>query len=492
MNKVVSLKILLVQPSLEDFYFTPHRSSSLGMYTLAEVWNTRGHSCQILNCTMEKPFKKQISIPDTLDYLNKYLLMNEEGMQGTSWFRGYYRFGASIESCAEKIAEYNLDVVAVSCFAWSYADFSRKLLVELKEIRYKQANSFLLVAGGPGVTVMPEYFTPFADLVVEGEGEDSIKEIEKMAGLVNYPFPGKIINSGFSGELPFVYNLKNSRFTVSTIISRGCPKMCSFCANHLVFGRKLRKVPLPDLKKGMDNIISEVLIKADKKEKIKLHINFEDDNILFYKDYFLETLKYTKEKCQKNKIDFSFTTENGMDYLLLDNNILDNFKKLNIAQLNLSMASMDNEQLKAENRYGNLNKLEAIIEYSKKLNISVVTYFICGLKGDTPIKIVQTIKYLNHQNTSIGISLYYPVPGLPDWQDKGLFLHKSQSLCRGSSAWPWNNSMSTKELITAFRLARTSNYIKVSKAASRQIEDIKTKLLEDSTMDSEMVELFFL
>ena len=499
MNKNKPLKIVLVQPPVEDFYFTPHRSSSLGLHTLAAFWITKGHNCQVINCTMEKPLKKQTRLPSSLDYLNPYILKQKKDIKGSSWFSQYYRFGPSTENCVEKVLDYKPDVVAVSCFAWSYSDNSRKLLKKLQEIRVKTSSSFLLVAGGPGVTVMPEYFTPYADLIVSGEGEDAISFIENLSHNIvdkkNYPVEGKIVNLEYSGELPFVYNIRNrrnSRFAVSTIISRGCPKKCSFCANHLVFGRSLRKVPLLDLKKGMDSLIYEIKDTNNKQqEKIKLHINFEDDNILFYKDYFLEILNYVNEICKKNKIDFSFTTENGMDYILLDNKLLEKFHSLNLSQLNISMASMDNEQLKTAKRFGNLIKLESILETSAKLNIPAVTYFICGLSGDTANTTVQTINYLHRLKTSIGISHYYPVPGLPDWQNKNLFLENPVALCRGTSAFPWNNSLSTKELITAFRLSRTSNHIKTSTMDKKQIDDFKKNLLKDSTMNNSMVQEFF-
>ena len=500
MSNIKSLKILLVQPSLEDFYFTPHRSSSLGLHTLADVWGKRGHSCKVLNCTMEKPLKKQISLPESLTYLNPYLVKQNKDMKGSSWFSHYYRFGPPPEICVEKILDYNPDIIAVSCFAWSYSDTSRQLLQKLQEVRNNCSSSFLLVAGGPGVTVMPEYFTFYADLIVSGEGEDAIFTIEKMVSKSNektdYSPNGKKINLEYTGTLPFVYNIssrRNSRFTVSTIISRGCPKKCSFCANHLVFGRSLRKVPIENLKKGMNSLIDEIMVisESESKEKIKLHINFEDDNILFYKDYFLEILKYINVICKKSEIDFSFTTENGMDYILLDNNLLDKFKALNIVQLNLSMASMDNEQLRLEKRNGNLKKLESIIQFSEKIDIPSITYFICGLKSDSPLSIVNTINYLHGLKTSIGISHYYPVPGLNVWQNTDLFLENSQNLCKGSSAYPWNSSLSTKELITAFRLARTSNYINISNLETEQIDKLKTKLLKDSTMDNDMVKTYF-
>ena len=156
------------------------------------------------------------------------------------------------------------------------------------------------------------------------------------------------------------------------------------------------------------------------------------------------------------------------------------------------MASMDQQQLEEEKREGNLKKLELLLKYSEKLDIPVITYFICGLKKDTPRKIVETIIYLHSLKTSIGISLYYPVPGLADWQDKELFLKIPPYMCCGSSAYPWNNSLTTKELVTAFRLARTSNYIKSCLRDRNIVMDVKKNLLEDETLERSMVELFFL
>lgn len=480
------LKIVLVQPPLEDFYFTPHRSSTLGLQSLAAAWTKRGHNCHILNFSLEKPLKKKLPLPEKLEYLSPWLIKQPKEMNGTAYFSNYFRFGPSLESCLEQIKNLKPQVVAVSCFAWSYAQRTLKLLKLLKE--HENSLDFpLLVAGGPGVTVMPGYFTSFADLVVTGEGENAIENIEKRAGRSGYYSIGEVVSSDPPLSFPFVFDLRSrgkNRFTATTMLTRGCPKMCSFCANHLIFGKTLRKIALPDVFHGLDKLVSQV-------PESHLHLNFEDDNILFQKKYFLSILKYIKEKCDHSRIKFSFSAENGMDYLLLNHETLRLFKRLGLTQLNLSMASMDQKQLEGEKREGNLKKLESILEYSKKLEIPVITYFICGLKKDTPVKTVETISYLHGLKTSIGISLYYPVPGLADWQDKELFLEIPSYVCCGSSAYPWNGSLSTKELITAFRLARTSNYIKSCLMDRNIVKNIKVNLLEDETLERSMVELFF-
>lgn len=482
-----SLKIVLVQPAVEDFYFTPHRSSALGLRSLAAAWTGRGHDCHILNFPMEKPLKKKLPVPDALAYLHPWLVKLPKEMNGTSYFSSYFRFGPPLESCLEQIKKLEPQVVAVSCFAWAYAQTTVELLELLKKHWQKSRNPPLLVVGGPGVTVMPGYFTSSANLVVTGEGENAIEAIEKRVGRSGYQPCGEIVSSDPPLSFPFVWDIKagrKNRFTATTMLTRGCPKMCSFCANHLIFGKTLRKIALSDVYHGLDKLVSRV-------SESHLHLNFEDDNILFQKKYFLSILKYIKEKCDQNRIKFSFSAENGMDYLLLDHETLSLFKGLGLTQLNLSMASMDQKQLEGEKREGNLKKLEYLLEYSEKLEIPVITYFICGLKNDTPVKTVETISYLHSLKTSIGISLYYPVPGLADWQDKELFLKIPPFMCCGASAYPWNGSLTTKELVTAFRLARTSNYIKSHPGDKNNVSNIKKNLLEDETLERSMVELFF-
>ncbi len=488
-----SLTIVLVQPPVEDFYFTPHRSSALGLQSLADAWTKRGHHCHILNFPLEKPKKKRLPLPEKLKYLNPWLKKHSKEMTGTAFFSRYFRFGPSLEDCLERIKVLKPQVVAISCFAWSYAQTTRKLLELLRPPLNPPFDPPLLVVGGPGVTVMPEYFTSFADLVIKGEGENVIGAIEKRAGRISYPSCGEIVCPDPPGTFPLVWDIstgRKNRFTAVTMLTRGCPKMCSFCSNHLIFGKTLRKIALPEVYSGLDLLVDQVLRRSQYLET-KLHLNFEDDNILFQKNYFLAILKYIKEKCDQNRIDFSFSAENGMDYLLLNHETLAAFKELNLTQLNLSLASMDQQQLEREKRTGNIKKLESLLEYSEKLAIPVITYFICGLKKDTPRKMVETISYLHGLKTRIGISLYYPVPGLADWLDKELFLKIPSYLCCGSSAYPWNGSLTSKELITAFRLARTSNYIKNCPGDNTKVREIKINLLKDETLERSMVELFF-
>jgi hypothetical protein len=57
----------------------------------------------------------------------------------------------------------------------------------------------------------------------------------------------------------------------------------------------------------------------------------------------------------------------------------------------------------------------------------------------------------------IGLSPFYPVPGLRGFTATEQFDSLGARRCCGSALYPWNRSLSTGTMVTAFRLARLSN-----------------------------------
>ena len=133
--------------------------------------------------------------------------------------------------------------------------------------------------------------------------------------------------------------------------------------------------------------------------------------------------------------------------------------KSGFSSFNLSMASSSRELLRMENRHSDNSRLRSVIETVADAGIPSVTYFICGLENDTSPSVLDNILMLHELPTLTGISMFYPVPGLPGFPPETMRRYPPR-LCAGSSAYPWNDSLSTVELITAFRLSRLSNLIK--------------------------------
>ena len=233
---------------------------------------------------------------------------------------------------------------------------------------------------------------------------------------------------------------------VTTSLSRGCPKGCRFCSNHLCHGREFRTLPMEKFEKALKRIPSGRF----------LHLNFEDDNLLYTPEYFFEVLRLVKSRWPQAE----FTAENGLDYNFLDPPSIDRLVQYGFRRFNLSLGTIFPETALQEERPLNLERYLEVIEAIRRRGASSITYFIAGLEGDTPERIVRQIQYLAPLPTLIGISLFYPVPGIPGFIPPPSLLLRHPGLGRGSFAYPWTGSLTTEELVTAFRLCRYVNLLK--------------------------------
>ena len=449
------MKIAVIIPPVEDFYFTYHRFSYMGAVRITEILRKIGnHETEIINFPVMG--RSQLALPRYLDYLKKYIIPGETG--SCSFFSVFRRYGPDLPVCAEIIKKSSPDMIMFSLFAYCYAEPA----VSLAEILRKKMPEIPLVCGGAGVSVFPGYFESFFDYVLEGEGEITIP-----------PFLDRINNADKTcpptgrhtenGEFELSVNIAASdrkSVSISALLSRGCNNRCRFCSNFITHGRNFRKVPLSSVK---ESLLSRKEIFNPHSGK-KFYINFEDDNLLTDKDYFFEIIDiftgFFSQFAAGDEKNIFFSAENGLDYTLLPESTCQKLIEKNFRQFNFTMGSLKSDIIRSENRSGNNSKLENLLIYLGKKSVPAVTYFIAGLKNDTPETVVDSLLFIARNPGISGISMFYAVPGLPDFSNPDYFRLKPPGLLRGSSAYPWNSSLTTSELITAFRISRTVNLFK--------------------------------
>ena len=240
----------LIQPPLEDFYFTPHRASGLGLQVLSILLSRRGHTSTILNfpasgiqCGSSEP-----GLPPFLAYLQPYILPNEIGP--VSFFHTFRRFGPDAGKCAAAVAASRPDAVFLSIMAFCYSLAAIELAAEIK----RRCGSVPLIAGGAGASVYPDYFlrSGAVDAVVPGEAEARLapllKELENggmttaCSGTAGPEMGGANPQEGFGPgaspgepppaemlEFPFtVTGRTKKRLFIATTATRGCNKACAF------------------------------------------------------------------------------------------------------------------------------------------------------------------------------------------------------------------------------------------------------------------------
>ncbi len=448
-------KAVIATPSFSDFYTTTHRLSALGEKIVEKILRRRAWDTRLLH--FPRTGKQTLPLPAALSHLKTCLVPGEFGP--TAFFSKYQRFGPSAEDSAAVILTENPDAVFLSCFAFAYADDTLSLARHLKA----QRPSVPVYVGGAGVSVLPGYFQAekSIDAVIAGEAEWALANF-----LGEDTAPDDSIDPHLDSPVRIDVAIASTQSAktgqwLTTALSRGCPRKCRFCANHLTHGRVFRTVPIEAFLAALQTFSRDV----------PLHINFEDDNLLLGKDYFFALLEAIRNRFPR--VDFS--AENGMDYLLLDVSTLDRLIALGFRQFNLSMASLSPSILKESHRQGNPEHLQEILSYLRHKNIPSITYFICGLKQDTPDSVLENLRFLSRQPTLIGISLFYPVPGLPGFRDTRPFFESDSHLCTGSAAFPWSGSLTTAQMITAFRLARFVNFIQKKEYQSHE-GDLLTRI----------------
>ena len=457
---------VVVVPPVEDFYFTWHRFSALGAQIVFNIVKKYLPSASMLNFPLLRKKPLSAPLPSALEYLHEHLIDNETG--NCSFFRKYQHFGPDIDTCVSMILETDPSVCLISCFAYCYSDMTLQIAKKLKAVR----KNIVIVAGGAGVSAYPEYFlnADSIDYAVVGEAEVALPQLMEFvlytkgncAAIPNIAWKenGQIKKSGIrqftdtSTIVPCITVTGESKDTVylSTTLSRGCTFKCQFCSNHLSQGSTFRTVNLELFENELFRVAAAYNLSG-----MQIRLNFEDDNILL--DY--EFLKAIIKKCRSVLTNVKFTFENGIDYRLLSIDRCKELLTLGVCQFNFSIATTDSAIAENEMRISHFEQLDELYVLLKEHAIPVITYFICGFPSDTPDTIVKNLLYLLQRPTLSGISLFYAVPGLPAYQNSTVEKNLGMP-CRfaGASAFPWNGSLSTETLVTAFRLSRLVNMIK--------------------------------
>jgi len=447
-------KAVVAVPPVVDFYFTPHRASALGARSLTRELERTGWNTVLLNFPLRGK-AQTVPLPGELEYLKPFIIPDETGP--LSWFTAYHRFGPSFSLSADMISRENPEVLFISSFAWAYA----REALQLAETTALLLPELPIIIGGHGPTALPDYFLnavhplypdkPLFSRVIAGEIE----------GFGELLFPGnqkeRYLDFRESDLMPEPEPIagesisRAGRRSISITLTRGCPLKCRFCSNHICHGRRFRSSARETWEKEVAGVVNN-----GKGEQSPFHLNIEDDNILFLKNDFFSFLDSMKTRYP----DISFSAENGLDYMRLDLQDISRLENLGFTHLNLSLAVLSPELRKKEKRDGDPEKLERLLQRCREKDLSVTTHFICGLDGDSSEDILRTLKFLDNLPSQTGISNFYPVPGLEGFTDKSLFLKSFPGLARGSSVYPWTKALSSMQMLTAFRLARWSNFRK--------------------------------
>jgi len=459
------MKVLLIQPPVQDFYDTDVRLQPVGLCYLKAAVNKHLPDVQVIIKDFHSGWgRKTVAIPQELRYLTGYYAVADKSPFST--FDQYYHFGKPFDEIEAEIAEIRPDVVGISSL---FTPYYREALEVAA--RVKKHLKIPVVMGGSHASAVPEslLLSPHVDYVIRGEGEKPLveflrylkgeKRIEDVPNLT-YKREGKIANNPTSenfpmDELPFPdlsdftpgnYRLAGKPMTFM-ITSRSCPHKCSFCSVHTTFGTNYRR-------RSLDNVLEEIELRYRQGYRV---IDFEDDNLTYYKNTFKELCRSLIARFPNREMEF--VAMNGISYLSLDDELLELMRQAGFSQLNLALVSSDKTVRETTKRPHTLETYLKVVRRAVKLGFKIVSYQILGLPNETLESMIQTLAFNARLPVLLGASPFYRTPASPI--ARGLELNESDYVqARLTAMAVETNGFHREDLYTLFVTTRIINFLK--------------------------------
>ncbi len=236
-----------------------------------------------------------------------------------------------------------------------------------------------VVCGGPSVTISPERWRPFADVLIHGEAEhtwpafladfeagrhDPDYHAESRPPLSDSPCPD------FSGFDP---DTLRSHFAGIVQTSRGCPHNCEFCDVIVYLGRRMRHKPV-------DRVLAEV---SQLKRLGFSTIVLADDNFSGHRPRARRLLEALGNWNRAQRSQVIFFTQLAID-VAADDTFLKLAAEAGLTRVLVGIESPNPDSLREARKRTNLNiDLEAAVRRFHEHGIVVIGTSIVGFDHDT-------------------------------------------------------------------------------------------------------------
>src|SRR5262245_15233963 len=466
------MKILLIQPPVEDFYQTSLRTLPVGLLYLAASLRRAGIDVEILDCqaTMHKHV---LQVPPEFAYLKRYY--QPGNLSPFKLFSHYRHYGLPWEEIREHIRQSHADVIGISAL---FTPFYREAL-HVAALAKAVDPTCPVIMGGAHVNACPAQVLadPHVDFVVLGEGERTLPELVSalrdnrhaaISGIcgVGYKTSGKLVVPEH-GDLiedidalplpardlidPARYTLGGKRVTM-LITSRGCPYHCTFCSIFLTAGRQFRT-------RSISGIIHEMRLCQ---EHFGTEIfDIEDDNFSFDQKRATAILGAIREEFGDQGIEL--LAMNGISAANLSENLVQEMQRTGFRALNLALVTSDKQRQRATKRPGSTPHFDRVVQKGAEVGLAMVNYLILGLPDSSIEEMLTSIVHLMERPVLIGPSVFYATPGTESYRqclERGVLTSPELAFQR-STCFPVETLHFTRlDLVTLFRLCRVLNFVK--------------------------------
>lgn len=463
------MHLLLIQPPVRDFYQTAVRTQPIGLAYLAAALKQHGHTAAILDCHNTRHVSR-ITLPEQFAFIRAHYTPHD-----CSPFRlhgGYSHFGLTWHDIACRLRRCRPGAVGISCQFTPYeaeALYTARLVKEIHP-------TVPVIMGGAHVSACPEHVLrcPHVDFVVLGEGERSlpllVDALESGGTGAGIPGCGSMSDGDLQlcrpverieplDLLPFPDRgaLDRARYTIAgrpytmLITSRGCPQGCTYCAVAGIMGHRYRC-------RAPENVIAEI---RHCREEYGISVfDIEDDNFTLDRERARAILEGIIDTFGERTL--QFYAMNGLNLISLDAGLLRLLRQAGFQRLDMAQGTLSRSESVAVHRFCDPGETGRVLKQAAALGIPATTYIILGLPDQSLEGMCRTVASLAGQQTLLGPSIFYPVPGTP--LHERLYGSRGtpppHELLRSSLVPVETGQFSRLDLVTLLRAVRWINFIK--------------------------------
>jgi radical SAM superfamily enzyme YgiQ (UPF0313 family) len=459
------MKLVLVQPPIQDFYDTPIRLQPLGLAYLKAAVKKHLPEVEVVIKDFHHGWgRRTLVLPGELAYLKEFYTFPDQSP--FSLFHHFYHFGASFETIAREVTDEKPDMVGISSL---FSPYYREALRSAEAIKGKIHSPIVL--GGPHVSAVPELMlgNPAVDWVIRGEGERPLVELIKawQSGKGWEQVPGL----GYKQEGGLVFNPPGDPFPIEelplpdfsdfdqgtycyekhpmsfVITSRGCPHHCSFCSVHGTFSGYRKRTAR--------DVFEEMKCRYQEGYRV---FDFEDDNLTYDREEMINLCRKIRQGFPPG--DIELLAMNGISYQSLDRELLQWMREAGFSHLNLSLVTSNPAVRKETLRFQRTEKYLRVVREASRLGFKIVSYQILGLPGESLASMLRTLRLNCRLPVLLGASPFYLTPGttisqrFPEQTEKDIFQSRLTAL--GLETGPFKR----EDIYTLFVATRIINFFK--------------------------------
>lgn len=322
----------------------------------------------------------------------------------------FFKSGLSDKEIKDRIAKYRPNVIGISAMFTMHSKGVHDLARTIKEV----SKDIIVICGGSHASALPDIVLQDenVDIVVIGEGEDTLLEIVQRIGnrkhisgvlgtaikengkieinprrpnienLDTLPFPARdMVDMEVYLRDKYRNNYSMSPPRANIITSRGCPGKCPFCAIHSIWQHTWRGTNALKIVDEIEFLVKNYHIKE---------IAFQDDNLTLNKKRMHEVC----DEILKRKINIKWCTPNGVAIWTLDEELISKMKRSGCYKLTFGIETGSLKTQKFINKTMiDLEKTKDIIKYCNRVGMWTHSAFIIGFPYETHQDIMDTVNY---------------------------------------------------------------------------------------------------